>query len=76
MYYLKYGIKLFQGHNKKSTANKTKAGKYIKLVHNTNDNYQDKKDYLFDNLIDCMININPKNRISLEDVKNHKWFYV
>ena len=76
MYYLKYGIKLFQGHDKKSTANKTKAGKYIKLVHKTNDNYQDKKDYLFDNLIDCMININPKNRISLEDVKNHKWFYV
>ena len=76
MYYLKYGIKLFQGHDKKSTANKTKAGKYIKLVHNTNDNYQDKKDYLFDNLIDCMININPKNRITLEDAKNHKWFYV
>ena len=76
MYYLKYGIKLFQGHDKKSTANKTKAGKYIKLVHKTNDNYQDKKDYLFDNLIECMVNINPKNRISLEDAKNHKWFYV
>ena len=76
MYYLKYGIKLFQGHDKKSTANKTKAGKYIKLVHKTNDNYQDKKDYLFDNLIEYMVNINPKNRISLEDAKNHKWFYV
>ena len=71
MYYLKYGIKLFQGHDKKSTANKTKVGKYIKLVLNLNDNYQD-KNYLFDNLIDCMININPKNRISLEDAKNHK----
>ena len=76
MYYLKYGIKLFQGHDKKSTADKTKTGKYTKLVHKTNDDYQDNKDYLFDNLIDCMININPKNRISLEDAKKHKWFYM
>ena len=70
LYALIYGQLPFRGANVREIKNKVKKGR---ILHRNLPNQENPSKEVID-LINCMLKVDPADRIKIEDIKDHEWF--